>query len=65
MFEAEKKFFIIMERCSGGELKHVIEERKKNNKTFTTQEILDFVYQFVDGYQILYDNKIMHRDIKP
>ncbi|CAD8123307.1 unnamed protein product [Paramecium sonneborni] len=65
MFEAENKFFIIMERCLGGELKHLITERQKNGQLFKTNEILDFVYQFIDGYQILYDNMIMHRDIKP
>ncbi|CAK61904.1 unnamed protein product (macronuclear) [Paramecium tetraurelia] len=65
IFEAENKFFIIMERCQGGELKNIIEEKKKMNQKLKATQILDFVYQFIDGYQILYDNKIMHRDIKP
>ncbi|CAD8196178.1 unnamed protein product [Paramecium octaurelia] len=65
IFEAQNKFFIIMERCQGGELKNIIEEKKKMNQKLKAIQILDFVYQFIDGYQILYDNKIMHRDIKP
>lgn len=29
MFEEENKFFIIMERCTGGDLKNLIETKKK------------------------------------
>ncbi|CAD8155781.1 unnamed protein product [Paramecium pentaurelia] len=65
VFEAENKFFIIMERCSGGELKHLIEQKKSQKQLFKTSEIIDFIYQFIDGYQVLYNNNIMHRDIKP
>ncbi|CAK62565.1 unnamed protein product (macronuclear) [Paramecium tetraurelia] len=58
--EKQKQFVIIMERCDSN-LKDLLYKKQKLND----QEISDFLIQFLNGYKFLYNNKIVHKDIKP
>jgi len=50
-----------MDYCNGGTLNNLIKE----SKYISEIEIIDFLGQFCKGYKVLYENGIVHRDIKP
>ncbi|CAD8069645.1 unnamed protein product [Paramecium sonneborni] len=54
------QLIIIMEKCESN-LQKLWEQKKQ----FSDYEIEEFLVQFLNGYEILYRNKIIHRDIKP
>ena len=54
-----------MELCKGGDMKQKIDNHNKNSTSYSGTDILSFIYQFLDGFRLLYENNIMHRDIKP
>ncbi|CAD8151460.1 unnamed protein product [Paramecium pentaurelia] len=56
----EKLFIIIMEKCDSN--LHVYWEQKKK---FNDDEIKLFILQFLHGYEVLYQQNIIHKDIKP
>ncbi|CAK70787.1 unnamed protein product (macronuclear) [Paramecium tetraurelia] len=58
----QKVLIIIMEKCDAN-LKQYLE--LKDPKTFSENEFLDFLDQFLTGYSFLFDRDIIHRDIKP
>ena len=51
-----------MEYCNGGDLYKELNVKKK---TFAEAEIIDFLAQFINGYKLLLQKGIVHRDIKP
>ncbi|CAD8133136.1 unnamed protein product [Paramecium pentaurelia] len=57
--------YIIMELCQEGDLKQLMDKRKKKNQLFTIDEAIKIVAQIANGYQTLYNCRIIHRDIKP
>ena len=59
------KYMIIMEYCSGGSLKDIIEKYKKERKCIPEDIILKFMEQILLGVMALHKNKILHRDLKP
>ncbi|CAD8051861.1 unnamed protein product [Paramecium primaurelia] len=56
----QKLFIIIMEKCDSN--LHVYWEQKKK---FNDNEIRQFILQFLHGYEVLYSQNIIHKDIKP
>ena len=54
----EGKVYLILEYCNGGDLSNYIQQ---NETSFDNR----YFYQILDGLEHLYDNKILHRDIKP
>lgn len=64
MVETTSHIFLIMEFLHGGNLKHLIDERRKNNKSFTNEEIRFIMKGIVNAVQYLHENDIVHRDIK-
>ncbi|CAD8070460.1 unnamed protein product [Paramecium primaurelia] len=57
--------YIIMELCQEGDLKQLMDKRKKKIQPFTIDEAIKIVAQIANGYQTLYKCRIIHRDIKP
>ncbi|CAD8128037.1 unnamed protein product [Paramecium sonneborni] len=57
--------YIIMELCQEGDLKQLMDKRKKKNQGFTVEEATSIVAQIANGYRTLFKCKIIHRDIKP
>lgn len=50
-----------MEYCNGGSFEKYI----MKNRSISELEIWELVKQFCKGYQVLFDNNLIHRDIKP
>ena len=59
----EEKLILILEYCNGGNLLDYI--NKKRGKRLKSRVLLDHVIpQFQCGYQLIYQQNILHRDIK-
>ncbi|CAD8092347.1 unnamed protein product [Paramecium sonneborni] len=58
--EEQKKIVIIMEKCESN-----LQQLLERNKKFNDNEIEDFSKQFINGYSVLYNELIVHRNIKP
>ena len=55
-----KFFYLVMEYCNGGDLnKHL-----KKHKRFEEHVVQNIIYQVSQGLKELYDNHIIHRDLK-
>ncbi|CAD8069605.1 unnamed protein product [Paramecium sonneborni] len=57
---SQRRLIIIMENCESN-LQNLLFEKK----IFNDEEILDFLNQFLQGYKVLYNKFIIHRNIKP
>ncbi|CAK65162.1 unnamed protein product (macronuclear) [Paramecium tetraurelia] len=60
----KQRIILILERCEC-DLQTQFKERRKNNKYYTPVEAINILKQIIKGYKLLYDNKVIHRDIKP
>ena len=60
-FEDNKRFYIVMEQCNGGELFEEILKRQN----FGEPQAAIIVQQLLSAVAYLHDNGIIHRDLKP
>lgn len=58
---SKNRAYIIMELCESNLKKKIMETKE----SFPEEEIWSFLSQFCEGYKVLYNKKIIHRDIKP
>jgi serine/threonine protein kinase len=58
---SEKNLYIIMEYCNQGSLETFMEK----TPLIPEDKIWEILKQLCKGYQVLYDARILHRDIKP
>ena len=61
----EKKFIIIMEYCSNGNLKTFLKKMNDEGRFFTQTQVWIYCKQFIELLAYLQTNEICHRDIKP
>eukprot|EP01006_Ploeotia_vitrea_P024628 TRINITY_DN57450_c1_g1_i2.p1 TRINITY_DN57450_c1_g1~~TRINITY_DN57450_c1_g1_i2.p1 ORF type:complete len:502 (+),score=270.42 TRINITY_DN57450_c1_g1_i2:409-1914(+) len=61
VYEDAQKFYIVMEKCAGGELFDRISAKGK----FTEKDAAIVLRQIVSGVQYLHKNKVAHCDLKP
>ena len=64
-FFENNEYFLIMEFCSGGDLKKAIDAQKRLAKTFSEEIVLIWFGQLISGLKYLKERKILHRDLKP
>ena len=57
----DKEYYLVFEYCNGGDL---VEFRKLKGGRLEPKLIRDILIQIVDGLDVLYDKKIIHRDLK-
>jgi NIMA (never in mitosis gene a)-related kinase len=62
----EPKYFviIIMEFCSGGDLKEEIDKYFYKNTNISKNQIIEYLYQICEGVALIHQKDILHRDIK-
>ena len=64
-YEDEKKIYLIMELCTGGELFDKIIKNTENGKPFTEQQVAHIFKQMMSAVNYCHKNGIVHRDLKP
>ena len=65
IFETPKSFYLIMEKCNGGNLFYKIEERMIVKKYFDEKILSEVIRQIASAIKYCHDKDICHRDIKP
>ena len=66
LFEHETSCCIVAEFCNDGDLAKKIENSSiMQTKGVSENLLLKYFKDFIEGYRVLYDHKIIHRDIKP
>ncbi|KAA6373875.1 MAG: putative protein kinase domain protein [Streblomastix strix] len=63
--EDENTAYILLEYCSGGDLRKYIENLKNNNQTLTPDQAWEFIAQFAVAISQLHSKRIIHGDLKP
>lgn len=61
----KNEFHIIMEKCNGGSLRQEIETRRHENRPYCTKEVINILSQIINGYKSLFEEGIIHRNLKP
>ncbi|CAK64503.1 unnamed protein product (macronuclear) [Paramecium tetraurelia] len=64
IMEDSKKYLIFSELCDGS-LEQLFQQKQRNNKWFSAEEVQDFLSQIVRGYFYLKSHKIILRDLTP
>lgn len=60
---SQRNYYIFMEYCQDGTLARDMKAKLRNG--YEEQEILERMYQLIEGYQVLHQQGIVHLDIKP
>ena len=63
-FNNDNNFVIIMELCDKNLSQLLLEKKKKDNRYFNSEEILEIMKQLNKTFKIMMENKIIHRDLK-
>ena len=64
-YENDKKIYLIMELCTGGELFDRIVENTENGIQFTEKQAANLFRQMMNAINYCHKNGIVHRDLKP
>ena len=64
-FKENNYLFIIMEFCSKGDLRRLIEKAKEDNKHIYQSFIKSIVLDICSGIKEIHEKNIIHRDLKP
>ena len=65
IFETDKSFYLIMEKCNGGNLGYKITERINLEKLFDEKILSEVFRQITSAIKFCHDKGICHRDLKP
>ena len=65
IFQTDKSYYLIMEKCEGGSLSNRIEERINHKKPFDEKILSEIIHQIASSIKYLHERNICHRDLKP
>ena len=60
-YETDKQFAIVMEKCDNNLFNHLADRKEP----FNSEEIYEILTQLNNSFKIMFENKILHRAIKP
>ena len=60
-YETDNQFIIVMEKCDN----NLYNQLDNRDKPFNSEEIYEILSQLNKSFKIMYENKILHRAIKP
>lgn len=60
VIKTKKNYYIVLEYCAGGDLHKFLKKRKR----ISEHEVQSILYQLSNGFRVLYQKDIIHRDIK-
>ncbi len=60
MLRTKRSFYLVMEYCDGGDLGKQI----KKHRRFEEHVVQNIIYQVSQGLKLLYEHRIVHRDLK-
>ena len=64
-YQDNKSFYILMEFCNGSDLRKLINDYKKKEKSIEQNSIFNIVLSICSGIKEIHEKKIVHRDLKP
>ena len=64
-FFENEKYLMVMEFCSGGDLKKAIDKQKSLKSPFAEDLVFNWFRQLISGLKYMKEIKILHRDLKP
>ncbi len=64
-FETEERLFLVQEFVDGKPYSTLLRERQSQGKTFTEQEVIQWLKNLLDILRYVHSNNIIHRDISP
>ena len=65
LFETKKSFYLIMEKCEGGNLFNKIQQRINTKTLFDENVLSELIRQITSAIQFCHEKGICHRDLKP
>ncbi|KAA6391046.1 MAG: putative serine/threonine-protein kinase Nek3, partial [Streblomastix strix] len=63
--ENDDTAYILLEYCSGGDMRKYIENVKSQNQTLSPDQVWEFISQFTVAINQLHSKRIIHGDLKP
>jgi len=64
LIEGANTLVIVMEHCSGGDLRAVIKSKAASNEQFSEDQVMSWFVQIALALQFIHSHKILHRDLK-
>lgn len=64
LIEGSNTLVIVMEYCSGGDLRKLIKEKAKSGAHFPEDQIMTWFVQLCLALQVCHQEKVLHRDLK-
>ena len=57
--------YLVQEYVDGQDLAEELEQRQRENRKFSEEEVMEILQQILPVLQFVHDNRAIHRDIKP
>ncbi|CAJ1401543.1 unnamed protein product [Effrenium voratum] len=64
LIEGANTLVIVMEYCSGGDVRKAIKEKAKQGGYFSEEQIMTWFVQLCQALQYIHSEKVLHRDLK-
>ena len=65
IYETEKRMFLVMELVKDGQLKTLIDDHAKDNRSFTDEQAATIMKGILLALQYIHSKDVIHRDLKP
>eukprot|EP00826_Nyctotherus_ovalis_P056708 TRINITY_DN770_c0_g2_i3.p1 TRINITY_DN770_c0_g2~~TRINITY_DN770_c0_g2_i3.p1 ORF type:complete len:460 (+),score=123.50 TRINITY_DN770_c0_g2_i3:123-1502(+) len=63
--DSERKLTVVMECCESENLRHVLEEYKRNGRSLQEDKVIRYMAQILQGMKHIHSSKMLHYNLKP